>query len=262
MLTPPEYRLINGREFDAVPACLYRARSNAHARQLASHDWLLRGKQDGSYHGVFGGGTLRAFRRLASARLYDLALSDIAEADSQTGRTRPLADVESLLKELEIDPEHYALIHQLPMIAEPTVLEYAGKDRYRRPLWLHFSAKAAWLRMQAAARRDDVQLEAISGYRSHQYQLGIFRRKLSRGQTVDEILSVNAAPGFSEHHSGRALDISAQGEPAAEISFQDCPAFEWLQRFASEFGFRMSFPQDNPHGISYEPWHWYHIGND
>jgi D-alanyl-D-alanine carboxypeptidase len=73
---------------------------------------------------------------------------------------------------------------------------------------------------------------------------------------------VNAAPGFSEHHSGRALDISAQGEPAAEISFQDCPAFEWLQRFASEFGFRMSFPQDNPHGISYEPWHWYHIGND
>lgn len=262
MLTPPEYRLINGREFDAVPACLYRARSNAHARLLANHDWLLRGKPDGRYHGVFSGGALRLFKRTAASRSDALALADIAEADAKAGRSRPLADLERLLKELEIDAEQYALTHQLPMIAEPTVLEYAGKDRYRRPLWLDYSAKSAWLRMQAAAARDDLRLEAISGYRSHQYQLGIFRRKLSRGQTVAEILTVNAAPGFSEHHSGRALDISALGEPAAEATFQDSPAFAWLQRFGSEFGFRMSFPPNNPHGISYEPWHWFHIGND
>jgi D-alanyl-D-alanine carboxypeptidase len=105
-----------------------------------------------------------------------------------------------------------------------------------------------------------VVLEAISGYRSHDYQLGIFRRKLARGQSVDEILRVNAAPGFSEHHDGRALDVSTPGEPAAEESFEATPAFAWLRKRAGEFGFVMSYPRDNPHGIVYEPWHWRHEG--
>ena len=111
--------------------------------------------------------------------------------------------------------------------------------------------------MREAARADGVHLEAISGYRGHDYQLGIFERKRARGQSVEDILRVNAAPGYSEHHSGRALDISSPGEPAAEESFEKTPAFNWLTEHAANFGFRMSYPRDNPHGIVYEPWHWY-----
>jgi len=103
-------------------------------------------------------------------------------------------------------------------------------------------------------------IEAISGFRSHAYQLGIFRRKMARGQSISQILSVNAAPGFSEHHSGRALDIGTPGEPAAEESFERTAAFAWLQDRAATFGFRMSYPRDNPHGIVYEPWHWCWVG--
>ena len=114
--------------------------------------------------------------------------------------------------------------------------------------------------MRAAAARDGVVLEAISGYRSHDYQLGIFERKRARGQSVEEILHVNAAPGYSEHHSGRALDIGTPGEPPAEESFEHTTAFAWLTRHASDFGFVMSYPRGNPHGIVYEPWHWYHEG--
>ena len=40
--------------------------------------------------------------------------------------------------------------------------------------------------MRAAAACDGVVLEAISGYRSHDYQLGIFERKLARGLSVDQ----------------------------------------------------------------------------
>jgi len=112
------------------------------------------------------------------------------------------------------------------------------------------------LRMRAAALAQSVVLEAISGYRSHDYQLGIFRRKRARGQSVEEILQVNAAPGFSEHHGGQVLDLSAPGEPAAEESFEATPAFAWLQAHAGTFGFEMSYPRGNPHGIVYEPWHW------
>jgi D-alanyl-D-alanine carboxypeptidase len=110
--------------------------------------------------------------------------------------------------------------------------------------------------MQAAAMRDGVVLEAISGYRSHDYQLGIFERKLARGLSVDDILTVNAAPGYSEHHSGHALDIGTLDEPPAEESFENTAAFAWLRENAGGYGFVMSYPRDNPHGIVYEPWHW------
>jgi D-alanyl-D-alanine carboxypeptidase len=160
------------------------------------------------------------------------------------------------LHELGLDEEAYARETGLELVPEPATLAYAGRDRYRRPLWLRAQAARAWQAMRAAARGDEVLLEAISGYRSHDYQLGIFRRKLARGQSVAEILRVNAAPGFSEHHGGEVLDISTPGEPAAEESFEATPAFEWLQRRAQAFGFELSYPRDNPHGIDYEPWHW------
>ena len=111
--------------------------------------------------------------------------------------------------------------------------------------------------MRRAAGAQGIVLEAISGYRSHHYQLGIFERKLALGQTVEQILTVNAAPGYSEHHSGNALDIGSPGEAPAEESFERTPAFDWLTANAGDFGFVMSYPRDNPHGIVYEPWHWY-----
>ena len=170
-------------------------------------------------------------------------------------RELPLDRLEERLHALGLD-HAYGDRTGLPLVAEPDWLAFAGFDRYRRPLWLHVDAARAWSHLREAALRDCVVLEAISGYRSHDYQLGIFERKLARGQTVDGILAVNAAPGFSEHHSGRALDIGTPDEPPAEESFERTPAFAWLRDNASAYGFVMSYPRDNPHGIVYEPWHW------
>ena len=52
------------------------------------------------------------------------------------------------------------------------------------PFWLTARAARAWAAMRRAADGDGVVLDAISGYRSHDYQLGIFERKLARGQDV------------------------------------------------------------------------------
>jgi D-alanyl-D-alanine carboxypeptidase len=116
--------------------------------------------------------------------------------------------------------------------------------------------------MRDAARADGVELLLVSAYRSVVYQTVLVQRKLARGLTLDEILRVNAAPGYSEHHSGRALDVTTPGSPPAEESFEATPAFAWLMRRASEFGFRLSYPRGNPHGILYEPWHWFFVGQD
>jgi D-alanyl-D-alanine carboxypeptidase len=144
----------------------------------------------------------------------------------------------------------------LPEHAEPARLVLAGHDRYRRPLWLLEPVARAWRALRIAARRDGVDIDAISGFRGVEYQAGIFRRKLARGLSLAQILRVNAAPGYSEHHSGRAIDIGTRGEPAAETSFERTTAFHWLRANAHRFGFTLSYPRDNPSGIQYEPWHW------
>lgn len=261
MLTPSQYSLINGEAFDAVPACLFAAKANQHARILAHSDWLIRDKQSGRYVAAAKHDSVRFFQRTAFDAIRLQAVNELFSAGLHADQLRPISDVLTLLQTLGIDAEQYALSHQLDLAAEPYVLEYAGKDRYQRALWLERNTKAAWHRLQCAARKDALLMEAISGFRSHHYQMGIFLRKITRGLAVKDILNVNAAPGFSEHHSGRALDLSSFGEPAAEQSFENTPVFAWLLRFAGDFGFRLSYPRGNIHGISFEPWHWYHQGS-
>jgi len=157
-------------------------------------------------------------------------------------------------------PDDYASRHALSWIDEPARLHYADRDYVGRTLWLQHAAAQAWQAMRRAAGSHGVRLEAVSGFRSIAYQAGILRRKLARGMAISEVLAINTAPGYSEHHSGRAIDIGTPGYPPAEEVFESTPAFAWLREHAVRFGFRMSYPRDNPHGVVYEPWHWYHLG--
>jgi zinc D-Ala-D-Ala carboxypeptidase len=70
------------------------------------------------------------------------------------------------------------------------------------------------------------------------------------------VLRINAPPGYSEHHTGRAVDLGTAGCAALDQAFAQTPAFAWLQRHAQRFGFYLSYPRDNAEGYLYEPWHW------
>lgn len=125
-----------------------------------------------------------------------------------------------------------------------------------RSLRLAPRAAVAWRKMAAAATRDGVALVPLSAFRSVARQTAIIRRKLARGQRIEEILKVSAVPGCSEHHSGRALDLGAPGHLKLEVSFARTREFRWLRRHAVDFGFFLSYPRNNRQGITYEPWHW------
>ena len=257
-MKPLDWHLANSPDVEAWPARLLRARSSADARAMARADWVLRRKRDGRFLATLGQGHVHALLAgLAREPGLDDALAALQSPSERAGKDLhlPLDGLRDRLHWLGLD-EEYGARTGLALFAEPARLEFAGFDRYRRVLWLLAPAARAWRRLHAAALAEGVVLHAISGYRSHAYQLGIFERKLARGLTVEEILTVNAAPGYSEHHGGVALDIGAPGEPPAEESFEATPAFAWLQAYAGGFGFRMSYPRDNPHGITYEPWHW------
>ncbi|MEO8365837.1 MAG: M15 family metallopeptidase [Pseudoxanthomonas sp.] len=259
--------LLNTPHIELWPAGLLRARSNADARILSRASRVMRRKHDGRYlAALLPEGMQSLLPRWAREPGVEAALDALDGLRTDRGfdidaaGELPLDQLVDRLQRLGLD-ESYGDQTGLALVPEPAALALAGFDRYRRPLWLTARASRAWAAMRNKADAGGVVLDAISGYRSHDYQLGIFQRKLARGQTVAKILSVNAAPGYSEHHSGNALDLGTPGDAPAEESFETTPAFAWLAHNAGDFGFVMSYPRDNPHGIVYEPWHWQFTGH-
>ncbi|ABO46822.1 M15 family metallopeptidase [Francisella tularensis] len=136
----------------------------------------------------------------------------------------------------------------------------AGKDFFARDLLLEKNTYKAWLELKQAATDDGISLFIVSGFRSYEYQQKIIDRKLANGQTLEEIIRVNALPGESEHHTGRAIDLTTGDEKEVLTEdFEKTYAFEWLVKNAHKYGFKLSFPCNNDYGFIYEPWHWcYH----
>lgn len=121
---------------------------------------------------------------------------------------------------------------------------------------MHKDAAAAFKNMQAAAAKAGITLSAVSGFRSKQYQIGTFKKKGSSDAVIKERVKVSAPSGFSEHHTGYAVDINSLSE-----NFANTAAFKWLSQHAKDYGFEMSFPKNNFQGVAYEPWHWRYVGN-
>ncbi len=153
-------------------------------------------------------------------------------------------------------PADYAARRRLALQPEAIQLIRIGATANGRELLLTPPAATAWTQMQHAAAAESVALQAVSAFRSVARQAEIIRTKLAGGETIGAILSVNAAPGYSEHHTGRALDLTTPGCVPLIGEFAETPAFRWLAGQATRFGFRLSFPRGNPHGIAFEPWHW------
>ena len=160
-----------------------------------------------------------------------------------------------LHEELGIPPS-YGLGGVPPYYPETGELVDVGPNLVGHMQRLDPDAAARWQRMVQAAGADGVRLLIVSGFRDAEYQAGLIRRKLEAGQAIEDILKVVAAPGFSQHHTGCAVDIATPGSRPLTEEFEDSGAFAWLGENAASYGFSMTYPRDNPHGFIYEPWHW------
>lgn len=127
----------------------------------------------------------------------------------------------------------------------------AGKEHKLIP-----AAANAWRELRSAAIANGVSLEIVSAFRGVDRQVEIFRDKLARGLTLDEILAVSAPPGYSEHHTGCAIDVTTEGALPLELEFEQTRAFQWLSGNAISYSFVLSFPRENQNGYTFEPWHW------
>ncbi|MBL8520325.1 MAG: D-alanyl-D-alanine carboxypeptidase family protein [Betaproteobacteria bacterium] len=165
--------------------------------------------------------------------------------------------VARLCAELGID-ERALADRGLRQYAEARELVFVDTGAEDRDHFLVPRAAADWHRMAAAARADGVALMLASSFRSTARQAALIRKRLEQGRTIDDILTSVAAPGYSEHHTGRAVDIVTPEHPDLEEAFEATAAFAWLTANAGRFGFAMSYPRGNATGYIYEPWHWCH----
>lgn len=135
---------------------------------------------------------------------------------------------------------------------------------YNRTEYLDREAGEAFLRMKAAAKSQGVELVLISGFRSISSQTQLFEKQIQKRGSKAEAVKLSAPPGYSEHHTGYALDIGDGKQPSLDLKFQfeSTQAYCWLVNNAHKYGFELSFPQDNLQGVSFEPWHWRYVASE
>jgi D-alanyl-D-alanine carboxypeptidase len=159
-------------------------------------------------------------------------------------------------------PEIENILGHLPYAEAPAAqLQAISPDGRIR---LKKAAAVKFLQMQAAARAEGISLQLISGFRSvSEQQYLFFKVKEQRNQATTKRAEVSAPPGYSEHHTGYAIDLGDGKTPATNLSptFEKTAAFRWLQNNANKYSFEISFPRNNVQGVSYEPWHWRYVGD-
>ena len=153
-------------------------------------------------------------------------------------------------------PADYAARTGLVQQRTPDDLVDIGVDVFDRPQRLRTEAANAWAGLVEAASLDGVTVQLVSAYRSLEYQVDLIQRKVEAGESIGEILTRIAAPGYSEHQGGCAVDVTSPGIDSLTEFFEKTQAFRWLVASAADYQFVLSYPRSNPYGVVYEPWHW------
>ncbi len=114
---------------------------------------------------------------------------------------------------------------------------------------LRARAASAAAELFERARRMQLDLYGISGYRSYARQAEIYQESGS---------VYVAPPGCSEHQTGLALDVSCPAlDFELEESFADTKEGKFLEHYGPMYGFIIRYPKGKEKitGYAWEPWH-------
>ncbi|GCF95433.1 peptidase M15 [Enterococcus florum] len=119
-------------------------------------------------------------------------------------------------------------------------------------------------------------LVIISAYRSVAAQkevfdtnvYGLMNQGMSQEEATAKTKETITEPGFSEHHTGLALDVVDQdwynnyGNQVLDATYGDQPGAKWIAENAPKYGFIVRYLEDREDitGITYEPWHIRYVG--
>ena len=122
----------------------------------------------------------------------------------------------------------------------------------------------AFKQMQNDAKEEGIILNIRSGFRSYDTQEMLYNNYVKR-DGIEKASRYSAKPGFSEHQTGLAIDITTE-DTVTSIGdwFTDTPQAKWLYENAHNYGFILRYPQgkEDITGYKYESWHYRYVGTE
>lgn len=111
-----------------------------------------------------------------------------------------------------------------------------------------------------AAAAAGTPLSLTSAYRSYANQVATYNNWVTVNGSTAAADTVSARPGYSEHQTGLAFDLSA-GTCSLEC-FRGSAQYAWMQTNAANYGFIERYPTglESITGYSAEAWHWRYVG--
>ena len=163
----------------------------------------------------------------------------------------------------EIYPYNYDFIvnknykvnkNYIPNDLEKISLEYSCDNKYLRSI-----ARINFEKMAKDAKKNNLNIIAVSTYRSYDYQDKLYNKYVNeKGLHYADMASARA--GHSEHQTGLAVDIA--DNTLDYDNFESTKEFIWVKNNAHKYGFILRYPKNKEHitGYQYEPWHYRYIG--
>ena len=144
---------------------------------------------------------------------------------------------------------------------------YKVPDNYNPPDLKNFDGHElreetgeAYKKMKEDAAKEGYYISIVSGYRSVDYQRGLYNRYLST-DSQENVDRYSARPGYSEHHTGMAMDIF--GSNCSELrDFENSPEYPWVRDNCYKYGFIIRYLEETESitGYEAEPWHLRYVG--
>ena len=156
--------------------------------------------------------------------------------------------------------------NKLPDDWEENVQLVDVKDAWGEEIKVEKEAYEKYTELKSELEKEGVYIELDSCYRSVAAQQELWDRwTIEKG--IEYVKQYVAVPGYSEHHTGLALDIciKVNGELVYENDdmIADRDTFTKIHAKLADYGFILRYLEgkDDITGYSYEPWHLRYIGS-
>jgi D-alanyl-D-alanine carboxypeptidase len=140
---------------------------------------------------------------------------------------------------------------------DPDLVKVSTKYASEAGMLLRKEAMDAYIEMSKACEKDGLSIVINSAYRSYDDQIDTqeFYRKWYGDSYVEKYV---AAPGFSEHQTGLAIDVASKSNK----TFAASKEYKWMLENSYKYGYIIRYEKKYEHMTLFraEPWHYRYVG--
>lgn len=151
---------------------------------------------------------------------------------------------------------------RLPDDWEENVVLVDTKNAWDEDIKVEKEALKSYEKLKKYLEKEEVYIELDSAYRSVKDQQDLWDRwSADPEKGIDYVKKFVAVPGYSEHHTGLAIDICIKKDGQLIDDNDDMIAekeiFAKIHAILAEYGFILRYPlgEESYTGYTYEPWH-------